>query len=185
VIDDVKLLVIVNVFEDVVTRKIRLLLGRPHVREDHPAELLNRVPGLPIRRLVATTVRLARLVSAGSISTERPPVVRATDAILFDAAVKEARAAMTASRFEQAWRSIEGSIQHEVFAEQPHLARDGRRLARQRHRLPIATQQFARRRAGASLKQFRVGNTHWPSVGASVIHHCRSPHQRALGRSAE
>ena len=68
--------------EGVVEREGRLLLGRPHVGEDEPAELVHRVRALAKPILERARRGLARRLEDAAVHVVVPAVVAAADAVL-------------------------------------------------------------------------------------------------------
>ncbi len=111
---------------DVVAREQRLLVGRTQVREHHAVALLHRVPRLSVAVAMEPVLGLARLVEAHALRVEQPAVVAASDADVLDLAVEQRRAAMHATRVDEARVAAEVAEQDQVFAEHANLPRAGR-----------------------------------------------------------
>src|SRR5262249_6567043 len=105
-----------ELLQALVTGQRRLFLRRPHIGEDEPVELGDRIPGLAHATASEAAFRLARLVEAATLDVEQPAVIAAADAPLLDLAVIERGAAMAAARLPQARPALPVAEQNEVLA---------------------------------------------------------------------
>ena len=162
-------LALVHHFETFVARQHRLALGRPHIGEDQPVALLDRIPGLAHLLAKQAAVRLAGLLKAMALRVEQPAVIAAADAALLDLAVIERRAAMAAARVDEPRSPGAIAKQDQVLAQRPDLLRCAGRVGREPDGMPVAPQQLAHRRAAADKHQIGFGCRRLELVGRALV----------------
>ena len=140
--------------EDVPAGQQRHRLGA-HVREYQAAELLDLVRLQVNLVLELAALGLGGLVDAVAVHVEHPAVVGAANPFLLRDAVGEVRLAVRAGGFDEAELACGAPEQHEVFAEDAHLARRGVlvQLLAAGDGVPVAPHQIAHRRTGANPGQ--------------------------------
>ncbi len=143
--------------ERVVDREAGSPIGRPHVREDHAAEIEGRIRPLAEGVFQSAARRLPRCFEDPAVDVEDPAVVAAANPPLTDQAVLERRAAVRAVQLEQPDATAPVAEQHEILPEDPEAQRNVRQLPREGDRLPEAAEILAARRAGADPRELLVG----------------------------
>jgi hypothetical protein len=98
--------------------------------------------------------RLGGLIETISAPVVEPTVIAAANAIVFDAAELQRRAAMGTMQFNQSERARAIAKQNKIFTEQSYFPRSGwfRNFLAKRHGPPIAAQHFARRGARSDAR---------------------------------
>ena len=147
-------LAFIHAFQAVVARQHRHFLGRPHVGEDHPVALLDRIPGLSDLVLEQTALRFAGLLEAVSLGVELPAVIAAAQAVVLNLAVIQRGAAVAAAGMEQPRASPFVAEQNQILAQRADLVRRLPGIGLQTDGMPEPTQQFPHRFAAADLGQF-------------------------------
>ncbi len=162
---------------------------RPHIDEDQAAELggLVRLHGALLTKATARLDDvLEGLLDAGAVHRELPAVVLAADAVGLDDTVGEAGAAVRAVAVDDAELARAFPVDHKVLAEHADLLgaqRAVRELLHAAHRMPVATEQLAPRRARTHLSHqgvlfgtehrgplYRAGPSRTRRQLASILH---------------
>src|ERR1700749_1202006 len=89
------------------------------------------------------------MLQAVTLGVEFPAVIAAADAVFFDLAVIERRAAMAATRVQQACTSPAVPEKNQILAQHAHLLRHGRHRVRYANRMPVTAQILTTQRARA------------------------------------
>jgi len=160
-----------ELLQGVEPRQHGLLLRRPHVGEHQAVALLDRIPRLA-RGVTVLGARfgLARLLEAVALHVEQPAVVTAADAALVDAAIIETRAAVAAAGVHEARPPGAIAEEDKVFAQDAHLARRRGGMPGQAHRMPVAAQQLAHRRAAPHFGELRVVGRGLHRIRGALVH---------------
>src|SRR5882757_6034115 len=156
--------------EALVARQHRLLLGWAEIGEDQAVALLDRIAGLAhALALRAGRVGLAGHLQAVAFDVEQPAVIAAADAALLDLAVVQSRAAMAAARIDQARSPLPVTEQDQLLAQHLHRPRHRTCIGAHAHRMPVAAQKLAHRRAATDLGQLGVVGRRLERVGGADV----------------
>ena len=143
---------VVGNLEKLIVRQQRRLAGAD-IGEDHAADLAARKGRLAKVIAMLTAVGLAGLFENLAVHVIKPAMVNTAQPAVFQPAVGQIGAAMATMRFEHADTPFVVAKNRQLLTHQcyRHRRAVGFQLFRQRHRLPIAAQEFAARRAGVGL----------------------------------
>jgi hypothetical protein len=87
---------------------------------------------------------------------EQPAVIAAADAVLLDLAVIQSRAAVTAARINQPWSALSVAKENQILAHDLHRPWRVAGIGAHADGMPVATQQFAHRRAASHFGELGV-----------------------------
>src|SRR5262249_41256514 len=155
--------------ERIPARQHRLLLGGAHIGPDEAVALFDRIPRLSHLVAMLAAFGLARLIEAFAVDAEEPAVIAAADALIFDTAVIERRAAMGAARIEQSRPAFAVAEKNQTLAEDAHVLWLRPDLFRQRDRMPIAAHELAAGRARPDLGQLGIVLLWAAAIGRAFI----------------
>src|SRR6185437_13801570 len=155
----------IELVEHVPARQHRLFPGWTEIGEDQPIALFHRIPGLAHIVAVLAELGLARLLEAIPLRIEEPAVIAAADAALLDLAVIKRGAAMGAARIEQARPAATVAKEDQILAQHTDLLRPVGRFARERDRMPIATQELAHLGARTGLGVVAIDRPWLAAIG--------------------
>ena len=137
--------------ERCVLRQRRLLVRRPEVGEDQPAQLPHRVGEVAHLLVERAAGRLRRLLQAGAGHVEEPPVVRAAQPRCHHVAVLQGGAAVGAVKPQEPQAALAVAEQHQVLAEDAHPDGDVPQVVVPAHHHPVAPEPLAGGRAPAHM----------------------------------
>lgn len=129
------------------------------------------IPGLAVAREVAAAIGLARLIDTSTLGVEEPAVVAAADAGGFHLPEEQSRSAVAAAWLEQPDGAVERTEQHEILGQHPHRLRKVGHVGGTGHRMPVAPEQLARRRARRNLVEIGVGRAQRAAIRAAIDVH--------------
>ena len=152
--------------QDIEAGKRRHPVRRSHIGKHQPAIFAYRIPRLTHLVLVVIRGRLAGLVETISLHIIEPAVIAAADAIGLQTAIFQRRATVTAMRVEQTGAAAGIAKYHQILLEDLDALGQIAKLGGQRHRLPVASQQFPHRRPEPHMGEKRIFV--WNGGGSSV-----------------